>query len=78
MSDYQIEKGVPLPHRLSPFNLDDMEVGDSFLVKVHDKRERQTVSQRLFRYRKNNFPKDIIFASIDDSTVRIFRVEDRE
>ena len=73
----KIEKNVPLPTRsiIPPLPLEEMQVGDSFALKASGTREHNAIRQRLHRFQQSNPPKKFSMRTIDDKTVRIFRVE---
>ena len=76
----KIEKNVPLPMRskVPPLPLEQLAVGDSFLLKVKDKTFRATVRQRLYRHQKANPNVRLSMRTVDKDTVRIFRLEDHQ
>jgi len=57
---FKVEKGVPLPSRgpyrrkESPYPLDGMEVGDSFLVPCKEGEKTATVRARIRHYCRRN------------------------
>ena len=77
---FQIEKGVPMPVKsmLPDFPLDDMEIGDSFVVNLVEERDRNAVRQRLSRYQMRNKPKKFSAITISENVVRVHRVHDYE
>lgn len=79
-SKFVIEKNVPLPVRntIPDFPLEEMQVGDSFVVTVTTDRERSSVRQRLSRYQVRNRPIRFSTISLNPRTVRVFRVKDYE
>lgn len=74
----RIEKNVPMPTRsaIPPLPLEDMEIGDSFALRASGTRDHNVIRQRLHRFQRNNPPRKFSMRTVDDETVRIFRVED--
>jgi hypothetical protein len=79
-SKFTIEKNVPMPvkNMLPDFPLDDMEIGDSFVVNLVVERDRSAVRQRLSRYQQRNPPKRFSAHIISENVVRVHRVHDYE
>lgn len=74
----QIEKNVPVPdrRRFPPLPLDEMEIGDSFVLEISDHKGKLALGQRLYRFQIKNWPKKFGYTTIDDERVRIFRTKD--
>ncbi len=76
---FQIDKHVPLPERsnLPPLPLNDMEIGDSFLLDTPGKNDKSALRARLWRYQNNNQPKRFsMIREADNEQVRIHRTHD--
>lgn len=66
----KIEKGVPIPLRGGgeKFPLDEMEIGDSFLIPIKTR-------MRLQYYTKKLSNKKFVTKTVDKENVRCWRVE---
>lgn len=77
MSNYKVEKGVPLPSK-SGFPFGEMEIGDSFLiplngVKVNVMQMKVNQSAKSF---KNSFNQGFkVKTRKTDEGLRVFRIE---
>lgn len=80
MSSIKIQKNVPLPEKSEPIPdlpLTKMVVGDSFqLTGVSDKM-KNAIRMRLNRYQNSNPPVAFSMRTVEEGTIRIFRMEDK-
>lgn len=77
---FPIESNVPLPqtYEIPPLPLDDMAIGESFVVEYDQDTHKQMLRQRLQRFQRSHPPKRFSLRTLNPYTVRIFRVEDYE
>jgi hypothetical protein len=80
MAKLTIEKNVPLPdktrEKIYPFQ--DMEIGDSFLIKIEDKKlalkKKQNIYIAIWRYCQVHPDKKFTTASFSND-VRVWRIK---
>lgn len=65
---YQIDSGVPVPGTKAP--LDQLKVGESFVIPIDRRRSVATVASRM----KHETGKSFTIRKIDDENIRIWRV----
>lgn len=75
---FKIEKNVPMPVRsqVPPLPLGELDVGQSFVYELEDERDHAVIRQRLTRFQKRNPPVRFSMNRIDETKVRIHRIED--
>uniref|UniRef100_A0A6M3IIX2 Uncharacterized protein n=1 Tax=viral metagenome TaxID=1070528 RepID=A0A6M3IIX2_9ZZZZ len=76
---YKIEKGIPIPHSQHPggpppkYPFDEMEIGDSFLIRCEDKDRKKTQASVLSSARRVALKQFITRGN--SLGVRIWRIE---
>jgi hypothetical protein len=77
---YTIEKNVDPPAKAVRLQmpLKDLEIGDSFLVKIPRDISEATVRQRMHRFQKKNPGVRLSLRRVDAHFMRLFRVEDQQ
>lgn len=88
MSKYEIESNAPKPRhrverpRLPPLPFDKLaapEDGQHQCIKVQATSEQiPALRQRMHRFQKSNPKVRLSLNTVDENTVRIYRIEDRE
>ena len=75
MSEYKIEKNVPIApilKRTIAFPLDEMEIGDSFLMPLI---KRNNLTSAISMRRRNKLPGVYKTRRTDQETIRVWRTE---
>ena len=74
MGEYKIEKNIPMTHfkRTIAFRLDDMAVGDSFVMPLV---KRNNLTSATTMRKRNNLPGKFVTRRISDKDMRVWRVE---
>jgi hypothetical protein len=75
---FQIKDDLPMPVRstIPPLPLDQIDVGKYIVVEVKTRQEKGAIRQRIHRYQNSNPPAKFSLQTIDDTSIRIFRIED--
>lgn len=77
MSNYKVEKGIPIPSR-SKYPFGEMEIGDSFLIQLNGDRVNNVqmkVNQAAKTYRSASRSDFKIKTRKTDEGLRVFRIE---
>lgn len=69
--EYTIDKGVPVRVTSSKYPLEELEVGDSFVVP---KEKRRSVATRMTLV-KNATGREFLSRSVSDTEVRVWRIK---
>jgi hypothetical protein len=69
----KIEKGIPMPNAEGKYPFKQMDVGDSFAVKVEDKRTSSRVSTYA-HYAGKRLGMKFTVRTIDKKIVRVWRI----
>ena len=75
MSDYQIEKDIPLPPGAKLIPFDKMEKGDSVKIELKEEKDIGTIRQRVYRANKEGDKRFSCVKTNDRLVYRIFRME---
>ena len=78
MPSIKIERNVPLPvsSDVPSLPLEQMLVGESFVLKLNSDTDKSTVRQRVGRFQRNNPPKRFSVRMVENKSLRVFRVND--
>ena len=75
----KIEENVPLPQRspLPHLPFGKMKVGNSIVINITNPADVTTIKQRIQRYQKKHKSVCLSLRRINETSVRVFRMEDR-
>lgn len=69
-----IEDNVPEPETLPPLPLEDMKIGQSFVVTIKNETQRTTLMQRIYRFKKENPPANFTSRKVGAQEYRVWRI----
>ena len=77
MSDFKIEKGIPMPHKKTLYPTHEMEVGDSFFVPCSDEKKTRTQNRISNAYIKRHGAGKFSSRRVEGG-VRVWRIEEKD
>lgn len=72
----QIEENVPVPNLIPELPLEDLKIGQSFVVRITTATQLGNLRQRLYRFKKANPPKEFLTRKVGKNEYRVWRIDD--